>query len=109
MKSIILSVDMLALVALFATSSLAAPLDEKRAVPVSMGAAKSFGGLAGTTLTSTGNTAITGLSGVGDGGAYPGTSITGFPPGTASGELGGGTVLAQNGQDACLVAYNKYG
>jgi hypothetical protein len=117
MKSIILSVDMLAILALFATCfgspSLAAPIEEKlamekRALPVLMGVAKSFGGLAATTLTSSGNTAITGLGGFGNGGVYPGTSITGFPPGTVSGVLATGTTLAQNGQAACLVAYNKY-
>ena len=39
-----------------------------------------FGILAGTTVTSTGATAITG-----DLGLSPGTSVTGFPPGTVSG------------------------
>ena len=78
--------------------------------PVLMGLAKSFGALSATTLTSTGNTAITGApaGAVGDGGVYPGTSITGFPPGTASGVLSAGTVFSQNGEAACLLAYNKY-
>lgn len=83
---------------------------QQSAAPVLMGLAKSFGAIAATTLTSTGNTAITGApaGAVGDGGTYPGTSITGFPPGTASGVLSAGTVFSQNGEAACLLAYNKY-
>ncbi len=117
MKSTILSVDRLAILALFATCfsplSLAAPTAEKlavekRALPVLMGSAKSFGALGATTLTSTGATAITGVSGVGNGGVWPGTAITGFPPGTVSGVLAPGTTLAQNGEAGCLTAYNKY-
>lgn len=84
------------------------PALEKRAPPVVMGLAKSFGALAATTLTNTGATAITGSGGFGNGGVWPGAAIVGFPPGTASGVLAAGTVLAQNGQAACLVAYNKY-
>jgi hypothetical protein len=83
---------------------------QQSAAPVLMGLAKSFGALSATTLTSIGNTAITGApaGAVGDGGVYPGTSITGFPPGTASGVLSAGTVFSQNGEAACLLAYNKY-
>ena len=121
MKFSILSVDRIAtlafLAAYFSSLSLAAPTAapiaennaiEKRALPVLMGLAKSFGALAATTLTSTGATAITGTGGVGNGGTWPGTAIIGFPPGTASGVLAPGTVLAQNGEAACLTAYNKY-
>ena len=117
MKSTILSVDRLAILALLATCfsplSRAAPTVEKlamekRALPVLMGLAKSFGALGGAALTSTGATAITGTGGVGNGGTWPGTAISGFPPGTASGVLAPGTVLAQNAEAACLTAYNKY-
>jgi hypothetical protein len=117
MKSIILSVPKLASLALFAicfgSLSLAEPTVgklamEKRALPVLMGLAKSFGALSATTLTSTGATAITGAGGVGNGGVWPGTAISGFPPGTASGVLAPGTVFAQNGEAGCLTAYNKY-
>jgi hypothetical protein len=116
MKFTILSVDRLAILALFATHlssfTFAAPTAkeptmEKRALPVLLGLAKSFGALSATTLTSTGNTAITGTGAVGNGGVYPGTAIDGFPPGTASGTLGRGSTAAQNGQAACLVAYNN--
>lgn len=118
MRCSILSVDRLAILALFFSSfSLAAPTAEaivleKRALPVLMGLAKSFGALAGSTLTSTGETRITGTGllglGVGNGGVWPGTAITGFPPGRASGSLARGNTLARNGQAACLAAYNKY-
>ncbi|KAF2874293.1 hypothetical protein BDV95DRAFT_487837 [Massariosphaeria phaeospora] len=80
---------------------------EKRALPVLLGLAKSFGALSGTTLTSTGATAITGVGGVGNGGVWPGTAVSGFPPGTASGVLAPGTVLAQDGEAGCLTAYNN--
>lgn len=97
----------------FSSLSLAAPAEEmpaleKRVLPVVMGLAKSFGALAGSTLTSTGATAITGSGGVGNAGVWPGAAIIGFPPGTVSGVLAGGTVLAQNGEAACTLAYNKY-
>jgi hypothetical protein len=117
MKSIIISVHKLAFMALFAVCfgslSLAEPTVEKlaiekRALPVLMGLAKSFGALSATALTSIGATAITGAGGVGNGGVWPGTSITGFPPGIASGVLAPGTVFAQNGEAGCLTAYNKY-
>lgn len=112
-----ISLDNVAIMAMFATCfsslTLAAPTEEKRAMekralPVLLGLAKSFGALGGSTLTSTGATAITGTGGVGNGGTYPGTAITGFPPGTVSGVLAPGTTLAQNGEAACLTAYNKY-
>lgn len=97
--------------------SLAAPVKEKlslekRAVPVLMGSAKTFGALGALGLSSVGFTKITGTGGlgVGDGGVWPGaqTSITGFPPGTATGVLTGASTMAQNGEAACLLAYNKY-
>ncbi|PQE17440.1 FG-GAP repeat protein [Rutstroemia sp. NJR-2017a WRK4] len=112
----ILSIDKLAnlvfLTTYFSSLSTAAPTAEthaleKRALPVLMGLAKSFGALGGTTLTSTGATAITGTGGVGNGGVWPGSAIVGFPTGTASGVLAPGTVLAQNGEAACLTAYNN--
>jgi hypothetical protein len=87
----------------FSSLPLAAPTVEKRAAQVVLGAANTFAALAATTLTSSGATALTG-----NGGVWPGTAIVGFPPGTASGVLAAGTVLAENAQAACLVAYNKY-
>jgi len=117
MKFTILSTERLAVITLIITQfsclSLAAPVTEtpvleKRALPVLMGLAKSFGALASSTFTSTGATAITGTGGVGNGGVAPGTAITGFPPGTVSGVLASNTTLSQNGQAACHSAYTKY-
>src|SRR6478609_9292738 len=44
---------------------------------VSLGTAANFGVLAGSAVTNTGPTVVTGNVGV-----FPGTSITGFPPGS---------------------------
>ena|SRR5690242_5001268 len=98
---------------LFASCCTASPIAEqngleKRALPVLLGVAKSFGALSATSLTNSGGTAVTAVGGVGNVGVWPGTAITGFPPGTASGAIAAGTILAQNGKAACLTAYNKF-
>jgi len=67
-----------------------------------MGTAQDFAVLGNSAVTSTGTSAIYGGLGL-----YPGTSITGFPPGTVT----GGTVhttdaVAQQAQRAALTAYN---
>jgi len=49
-------------------------------LPVNLGTAANFAILAGSTITNTGNTTITG-----DVGLSPGTAVTGFPPGVLSG------------------------
>jgi hypothetical protein len=61
-----------------------------------------FGALAASTLTSTGDTRITG-----DLGVYPGTAITGFPPGIVTGATHAGDSVAKQAQDDALIAYNN--
>lgn len=62
--------------------------------------ASGFGALAHSTLTNTGATSVTG-----DIGLYPGTSITGFPPGTFTGTEHLTDGAAASGQAAALTAY----
>jgi Ice-binding-like len=81
---------------------LAHPAIENRAAPVVMGLAKTFGAIAASTLTSTGDTVITG-----DCGTCPGTAITGFPPGKCTGTTSAGGTAACNAEAACLTAYNN--
>ncbi|HEV7145408.1 MAG TPA: ice-binding family protein, partial [Pedococcus sp.] len=54
---------------------MAGPADAA-AAPVGMGTAGSFAVLAGSTITNTGASRISGSAGV-----SPGTAVTGFPPG----------------------------
>src|SRR6202011_3455381 len=65
------------------------------AVFVDLGTAAPFAVLAGSTVTNTGATSIHGNLGV-----WPGTSVTGFPPGIVS----GGTIEA--GDAAAMMAQN---
>ncbi|EGX95743.1 FG-GAP repeat protein [Cordyceps militaris CM01] len=91
----------LALAAFVAVLSLAHSTVEKRGAPIVMGDAGTYGVIAATTLTSTGNTKITGNCGT-----SPGTSVTGFPPGTCTSLSAGGT-SAKNAEAACLTAYTN--
>jgi hypothetical protein len=61
----------------------------------------SFIVLAATTVTSTGATNLSG-----DVGTYPGTSITGFPPGVISGVFHAADYVAANGEAAAQQLYN---
>jgi hypothetical protein len=70
--------------------------------PVDLGTAASFAVLAGTTVTNTGPTTVSG-----DLGVSPGSAVTGFPPGTVS----GGTIHSADGvaagaQSDLTTAYN---
>jgi hypothetical protein len=72
---------------------------------VPLGTACSFGILGGSTVTST-TTPGTNVSG--DVGVWPGTAITGFPPGTLSngGTFHAGDAVAQTAQGDLTTAYN---
>ncbi|KFY87452.1 hypothetical protein V500_06950 [Pseudogymnoascus sp. VKM F-4518 (FW-2643)] len=105
MKCTILSNSRLALFALAITQFspiLAHPSIQQRPSLIALGAAKTYGAIAATTLTSTGNTRITG-----DCGTCPGTSITGFPPGVCTGATSAGGKAACAAEAACLSAYNN--
>jgi hypothetical protein len=110
MRCTMISSCRLALLALVTTQysgiCLAYPTIEKsiakRSPPIVLGLAKTFGAIAATTLTSTGDTVITG-----DCGTCPGTAITGFTPGICTGTTSAGGTAACNAEAACLTAYNN--
>jgi hypothetical protein len=68
---------------------------------VALGVARAFAVLAGSTVTSTGATAVTG-----DLGVSPGTSVTGFPPGTLTGTKHAGDPASARAMAALTTAYN---
>lgn len=68
---------------------------------VALGTAQNFGVLAGSTVTNTGPTVVTG-----DVGVSPGAAITGFPPGIATGVLQGGNAAAATAQSDLTTGFN---
>lgn len=60
-----------------------------------------FGVLAGSTVTNTGPSVVTGNLGV-----SPGSAITGFPPGTVTGSINAANSLAATAQGELTSAYN---
>ena len=68
-----------------------------------LGSAGMFGVLGASAVTNTGDTVIDG-----DLGVYPGTSITGFPPGIVNGTIYDGDAVAMQAQTDALAAYNFF-
>ena len=68
---------------------------------VLLGTADPFAVLAGSTITNTGNSVINGNLGL-----HPGTSVTGFPPGTVNGEQHVTDAVAQQAKTDLVTAYN---
>src|ERR1017187_995898 len=72
-------------------------------LPVPLGTAGTFGVLAGSAVTNTGVTAVTGNLGV-----SPGTAVSGFPPGTVTGSIfTGASSAAGTAQADLTTAYNN--
>ncbi|MEW2303327.1 ice-binding family protein, partial [Streptomyces sp. NPDC006655] len=71
------------------------------ATPVPLGTADSFAVLAGSAVTNTGPSVVTG-----DLGVSPGTSITGFPPGLVNGAQHSADAVADQAQTDLVTAYN---
>ena len=70
--------------------------------PVPLGAAANFAVLAAATVTNTATpTTVTG-----DLGIWPGTSMTGFPPGIVNGTIHVNDTTAEAGEAALAIAYN---
>ncbi|MEV6876677.1 ice-binding family protein [Amycolatopsis sp. NPDC051128] len=70
--------------------------------PPLLGAAQGYSVLAGTAVVSTGTTTVSG-----DLGVSPGTSVTGFPPGTVGGDIHAGDPDAAAAQSALVDAYTE--
>lgn len=79
----------------------ATPHTASAAVPVVLGTAANFAVLAGSTVTNTGSTVVTG-----DLGLSPGTAVTGFPPGTVVGTIHAADAAAAQAQVDLTTAYN---
>lgn len=65
-----------------------------------LGTAESFAVLADSTATNTGSSVINGNLGV-----WPGTEVTGFPPGVITGTIHAGDAAAQQAQSDTTIAY----
>jgi hypothetical protein len=71
-------------------------------LPVPLGSAANFGVLAGSTVTNTGATLVTGSLGV-----SPGSAVTGFPPGTVNGAMHLADPTSAQAQTDLTTAYTN--
>jgi len=86
----------LVIISCWALSAYASPID------INLGTADPFAVLAGSTVTNTGATTVHGNLGV-----WPGTAITGFPPGIVSGgTIHANDAVAMQAQSDLTTAYN---
>ena len=65
-----------------------------------LGTARDFAVLGASAISNTGSSVLSGQMGI-----FPGTAITGFPPGTVSGAVHATDVAASQAQSAALAAY----
>jgi hypothetical protein len=79
----------------------AASIQAASLVPVALRSARYFAILAGSTVTSTGPTKITGNVGI-----FAGTAMTGFPPGIINGNVHAGDPTAKRAEMDLTTAYN---
>ncbi|MDP9259575.1 MAG: ice-binding family protein [Actinomycetota bacterium] len=89
------------LLLLVLAAALAFASNARAASPVPLGTAEPFAVLAGSTVTNTGPTVLNG-----DLGLSPGTSVTGFPPGTVNGSQHVTDAVASQAQTDLTTAYN---
>jgi type VI secretion system secreted protein VgrG len=68
---------------------------------INLNTANAFAVLAGSAITSTGNSVVNG-----DLGLFPGTAVTGFPPGIVNGTTHVADAVAQQAQNDLTTAYN---
>jgi hypothetical protein len=116
MGNIVTFADLCTLLASKVRFSLAAPLaallvttmagatqgNVSKAQSVSIGAAAPFAVLAGSNVTNTDLTRV-----IGDLGVSPGSTVTGFPPGTINGTTHAGDSTAANAKADVVTAYNN--
>lgn len=89
------------LLALGAVALVIGTLPAGAATAVGLGTAAEFSVLAGSTVTNTGPTTVTGSVGV-----SPGTAITGFPPGIVGGTIHSADATAAQAQTDTTTAYD---
>lgn len=78
-------------------------MDSSASAPVgspALGTSRTYAILGASAVTNTGSSVLTGNLGL-----YPGTAVTGFPPGTFSGQENVANVAAQQAQASALAAY----